>query len=92
MPAGARDFETQGPYESQRFFGGIMNATQVFVQPVVRTILEQQHLGQSEDRHEGIDDVMTERHHDGSGFVRQLFARVAMLCHPRRSIGVAIRA
>jgi hypothetical protein len=35
---------------------------------------------------------MTERHHDGSGFVRQLFARVAMLCHPRRSIGVAIRA
>ena len=69
-----------------------MNAPQVVVEPVVRTILEQQDLGQGKDRHQRIDDVVTERHHHWSGFVRQHLAGFAIVCHSSALPAFAVSA
>lgn len=81
MTARFDDLDAQGADETQSFFGGVVNAPEIFVEPLVRPVLEQQHLGQREDGHQGIDDVMSERHHHRPGFVRHTIAGVVVLRH-----------
>ena len=81
MTARVHDLDAQGMDQGQGFFGGVVNAAEVLVEPFVGTILEKQDLGKGQDRHQGIDDVMTERHHHWAGIVRQFATGVVVIRH-----------